>query len=94
MLISDLEALGSPSIMKFFAAAAAMIMLAGCAVTMPFPPLATSSRDSHFVCKAGYKCSSETKNARVANRPSKAIDDDKVVDNPPDFILNGSSTTK
>ena len=94
MLISDLEAPGSRSIMKFAAAAAAMVILAGCAVTMPFPPLATSSRDSHFACKAGYKCSNETKNARVANRPSKTIDDGKVVDNPPDFLLNGSSSTE
>jgi hypothetical protein len=38
MLILDLEAPGSPSIIKFSAAAAAMIMLTGCAVTMPFPP--------------------------------------------------------
>ena len=94
MLISDLEAPGTPSIMRFFAAAAAMIMLAGCAVTMPFPPLATASRDSRFACKAGYKCSNETKNARVANRPSKTIDDGKVVDNPPDFLLNGSSSAE
>jgi len=38
MLISDVEAPVGPSILKFAAAAAAMIMLAGCAVTMPFPP--------------------------------------------------------
>jgi hypothetical protein len=94
MLILDLEAPGSPSIIKFSAAAAAMIMLTGCAVTMPFPPLAPSSRDSHFACRAGYKCSNETKNPRVANCPSKTIDDEKVVDNPPDFILNGSGITE
>jgi len=91
MLISDLEALGSPSIMKFAAAAAAMIILAGCAVTMPFPPLATSSRDSHFVCKAGSKCPNETRGPRVANRRSKPIDDGKIDDDPPDFMANGGN---
>jgi hypothetical protein len=93
MLISDLEAPDSPSILKFAAAAAAMIILAGCAVTMPLPPLATSSRDSQFDCRAGSKCSNETKNARVATRGSKPIDD-RIDDDPPDFIVNGSGTTE
>ena len=94
VLISNLEALGSPSIMKSAAAAAALIALAGCAVTMPFPPLATSSRDSHFACKVGSKCPNETRNPRVANRRSKPIDDGKIDDNPSDFIVNGRSTTE
>jgi hypothetical protein len=83
MLISDLEAPGSASIMKFAAAAAAMVILAGCAVTMPFPPLATSSRDSHFGGRAGSKCANETKNPRVANRGSKPIDVGRIDDNHP-----------
>ena len=72
MLISDLEAPGSPSILKFAAAAAATIMLAGCAVTMPFPPLATSSRDSHFACKAGSKCSNEAQEPSSRQSPFEA----------------------
>ena len=91
MLISDLEAPDSPSILKFAAAAAAMIILAGCAVTMPLPPLATSSRESHFACRAGSKCPNETKNPRVATRGSKPIDDSRIDDDPPDFIVNGGS---
>src|SRR6516225_9002636 len=91
MLISDLEAPDSPSTLKFAAAAAAMIILAGCAVTMPLPPLATSSRESHFACRAGSKCPKETKNPRVATRGSKPIDDGRIDDDPPDFIVNGSS---
>jgi hypothetical protein len=91
MLISDLEAPGSRSIMKFAAAAAAMTMLAGCAVTMPFPTIATPTPDWHFACKTGSKCSNEAKNPRVANRRSKPIDDGRVDDDPPDFIVNGGN---
>jgi len=91
MLISDLEAPDTRSILKFAAAAAAMIMLAGCAVTMPLPPLAASSRDPHFACRAGSKCPDETKNPRVATRGSKPIDDGRIDDDPPDFIVNGGS---
>ena len=91
MVISVLKAPGSPSILKFAAAATAMMILAGCAVTMPLPPLATSNRDSHFACRADSKCPNETKNARVANRRLKPIGDGRIDDNPPDFIVNGGS---
>ena len=87
----NIEATGSPSIMKFAAAAAAMAVLAGCAVTMPFPPLATSFQDSHDwhrACRAGFKCY-ETSNSRVAYRPSKAANDPKIDDDPPNFIVSG-----
>ena len=94
MLISDVEAPVGPSILKFAAAAAAMIMLAGCAVTMPFPPLATSSPHSQFACNAGSKCTNETKDPSVANRRSRPIDRVRIDDNPPDFIVNGSSITE
>jgi len=94
VLISDIEAPVGPSILKFAAAAAAMIMLAGCAVTMPFPPLARSSPDSHFACNAGSKCTNETKNPRVTTRRSTPIARVKIEDDPPDFIVNGSRTTE
>jgi hypothetical protein len=90
MLISDPEAPRSPSILKFAAAAAAMMILAGCAVTMPLRPLATSGHDSHFACRAGSKCSNETKHP-VAKRRLKPIDDVRIDDDPPDFIVNGGS---
>jgi hypothetical protein len=93
MLISDVEAPVGPSL-KFIAAAAAMIMLAGCAVKMPFPPLATSSPHSQFACNAGSKCTNETKNPWVANHRSRPIDRVRIDDNPPDFIVNGSSITE
>jgi hypothetical protein len=87
----NIEAPGSPSIMKFAAVAAAMTVLAGCAVAMPFPPLATSVQDGHEwhrACRVGFKCY-ETSNSRVAYRPSKPTNDSKVNDDPPDFIVNG-----
>jgi hypothetical protein len=45
---------------KLAAAAAAMILLSGCAMAMPLRPLATSSQDSRdrdFYCRADPKCS-------------------------------------
>jgi hypothetical protein len=91
MLNSELEAYGGPRIMKFAAAVAAMAVLAGCAVTMPFPPLTTSfqgSPDSHAACKPASKCSSETTNFRLAYRRQKPVDDGKIDNDPPDFIVN------
>ena len=87
----NFEAHGSPSIMKFAATAAAMSVLPGCALTMPFPPLATSFQDSHDWhrdCRVGFKCY-ETSNPRVAYRPSKPANDPKIDDDTPDFIVNG-----
>jgi hypothetical protein len=94
MLNSELEAYGGPRIMKFAAAAAAMAVLAGCAVTMPFPPLTTSfqgSPDSHAACKPASKCSSETTNSRLAYRRQKPVDDGKIDNDPPDFIVNSGA---
>jgi len=97
MLISDLEAPGSPSIMKFAAAAAAMTMLAGCAVTMPFPTIATPTPDWQSTDKQlinfmmlGLPGASRS-DPRVANRRSKPIDDVRIDDDPPDFIVNGGN---
>jgi hypothetical protein len=87
----NVEAPGSPSVMKFAAAAAVLAVLGGCAVTMPFPPLATSFQDSHdrhHACRTGFKCY-ETSNSRVAYRRSKPADDGRIYDDPPDFIVNG-----
>jgi hypothetical protein len=55
MLNLEAEAPGSQNLMKFAAAAVAMAGLAGCAIAVPLPPLATSfqdSRDGDFACKA------------------------------------------
>ena len=78
------------NIIKFGAAAAAMAVLAGCALAVPLPPLTTSSQDSHnggFVCGASSKCSNKTTPRRVAHR-SQLVNSPKLDDNPPDFILN------
>src|SRR5271165_4387142 len=91
MLNSEPEPIGSQNIRKFVAAAAAMAALAGCAIAVPLPPLATSfqeSRDGHFACKAGSKCPNETTNHRVAYRRSQPVGCGKIDDDPPDFILN------
>jgi hypothetical protein len=87
-----IEAGGSPSIFKLAGVVGAMAVLTGCAVTMPFPPLATpfqGSSDWHPVCRVGSKCSNETSNSRVAYRRFKPADDDGIYDDPPDFIVNG-----
>jgi hypothetical protein len=92
MLNSEPEAPGSQNIMKFVAAAAAVAALAGCAIAVPLPPLATSfqeSRDGHFACNAGSKCPNETTNHRVAYHRSQPVGHGKIADDPPDFILSG-----
>jgi len=94
MLNSEPEPIGSQNIRKFVAAAAAMAALAGCAIAVPLPPLATSfqeSRGGHFACKAGSKCPNETPNHRVAYRRSQPAGHGKIDDDPPDFILNGGN---
>ena len=81
--------------MKFAAAAVATAVLAGCAIAVPLRPLATSSqnsRDRHFACRAGSKCSNETTDQRVAYRRSQPVDGYKIDDDPPDFIRDQDGT--
>jgi hypothetical protein len=92
MLTSKPQAPGSRNIMKFAAAATAVAVLTGCAVSMPLRPLATSSQispEGRFGCKAGSKCPNQTMNHRVAFRHSQPARAAKIDDDPPDFILNG-----
>jgi hypothetical protein len=76
MLHSESETSAHRNIMKFAAAAAAMAVLAGCAVAVPLPPLVTSSqnsRDRDFACRAGSKC---TPLAQLKRRdPENALQD-------------------
>ncbi len=93
MLYSETEASGNRNIMKLVAAAAAMAVLAGCAVAVPLPPLATSlqdSRDGNIACKAGSKCSNGTTNRRIAYGRSRPVGGGKIGEVPPDFILNSA----
>jgi hypothetical protein len=91
MLHSEREASVNRNTMKFAAAAAAMAVLAGCAVSVPLRPLATSfqnSRDGDFTCTADPKCPNGTTDHRVAYRRSQPVGGGKIDDDPPDFILN------
>ena len=81
--------------MKFAAAAAAMAVLAGCAVAVPLRPLATSfqnSRDGDFACRAGTKCPNGITDHRVACRRSQPIGGGKIDDDPPNFIGDQDGT--
>jgi hypothetical protein len=80
---------------KLAVAAAAMALLAGCAVTMPLRPLATFSqcgRALDFACRTGAKCSNGTTDHRVSYRRSQLIGGSKIDDDPPDFIGDQDST--
>jgi hypothetical protein len=80
------------NVTKLAAAAAAMSVLAGCAMAVPLRPLATSShdnRDSDFYCRADPKCSHRSAERRIAYRPSQPVAGVQIHD-PPDFILNAS----
>src|SRR5947209_3557352 len=88
MLHSESGTSAHRNIMKFVAAAAAMAVLAGCAVAVPLRPLVTSSqnsRDRHFACRASSKCPNGTTDHRVAYR-SQPVGGGKIDDDPPDFI--------
>jgi hypothetical protein len=79
------------NITKLAAAAAAMTVLAGCAMAVPLHPSATSfqdRRDKDFYCRADPKCSHRSAERRIAYRPSQPVEDGQIHD-PPDFILNG-----
>jgi hypothetical protein len=68
-----------------------MAVLAGCAMSMPLRPLATSSqlsRQNNLACSAHPKCLHDNSDHRVAYRTSQPVNGVKVDDDPPDFILN------
>jgi hypothetical protein len=76
---------------KLAAAAAAMTVLAGCAMAVPLHPSATSfqdSRDRDFYCRADPKCSHRGAERWIAYQRSQPVDGGQIHD-PPDFILNG-----
>jgi hypothetical protein len=95
MLHWESETSAHRNIMKFATAAAAMAVLAGCAVAVSLPPLATSpqtSRDRDFACRAGSKCPNGTRDHRVAYRRSQPVGGGKIDDDPPDFIGDQDGT--
>ena len=74
---------------KFAVAAAAMAVLAGCAVTMPLRPLTTSSQNGRApdsACRTSAKCSFGSTDNRVAYRRSQPVGGGGIDDDPPDFI--------
>jgi hypothetical protein len=80
---------------KLAIAAAAMAVLAGCAVTMPLRPLTESSQNGRapdFTCRTGSKCSNGTTDHRVSYRRSRLVGGGKIDDDPPDFIGDQDST--
>ena len=94
MLYSESEISAKRGI-KLAVAAAAMIVLAGCAVTMPLRPLTTSSqigRAPDFACGTGTKCSDRTTDHRVSYHRPQLVGGGKIDDDPPDFIRDQDST--
>ena len=91
MLHSEPGASVNRNAMKFAAAAAAMVVLTGCAISMPLRPLATApqdSRDNDFACRTHAICRDGSTGHRVAYRGSQPINGGKIDDDPPDFISN------
>jgi len=84
--------------LKLATAAAAMVMLAGCAVAR-LSPLTTASRDNRnreFACTANSKCSTAITSHQGPFRrlqPVQPVGGDNIADDPPDFILNGPEGT-
>jgi hypothetical protein len=71
--------------LKLAAAAAAMAVLAGCAVAVPLRPLPTAlqgSGDRDFACTANSQCPKRT------SRRSELVSRGNIAEDPPDFILN------
>src|ERR1700724_766325 len=76
---------------RLAAAAAAMTVLAGCAMTVPLRSLAISSQDSRdrdFYCRTDSKCSHGSAARRIAYQRPQPVDGDQIHD-PPDFIVKG-----
>jgi hypothetical protein len=91
MLHSEPRASVNRNVIKFSAAAAAMAVLAGCAISMPLRPLATAPpdiRDNDFSCRAHTDCRDGSIGHRIAHRESQSVNGGKIDDDPPDFISN------
>jgi hypothetical protein len=81
--------------LKLATAAAAMAVLAGCAVAVRLPPLTTASRDNRnrdFACTANSKCSNAITSHQAPSRRSQPVGGGNIADDPPDFILNGEAS--
>jgi hypothetical protein len=66
---------------KLAVAATAMVVLAGCAVTMPLRPLTTSSQNGRapgFACRTDAKCYNGTTDQQVSYRRSQLIGGGKI----------------
>jgi hypothetical protein len=90
MLHSEPEAYANRKTIKFAGVAAAMALLAGCAVAVPLRPLATYSQSTgngDFACTANPRCPNGSTDHRVDYRRSQPVSG-KFDDGPPDFILN------
>jgi len=71
------------NITKLAAAAAAMTVLAGCAMAVPLRPSAASSQDSRdrdFYCRADPKCSHRSAERRIASRRPQLVDGGQIHD--------------
>ena len=78
--------------LKFAAAATAMAVLAGCAITIPLRPLTTASqhsRDRDVACTANSNCPNAIKShRRISHHSQQPLGAGNIADDPPDFILN------
>jgi hypothetical protein len=83
--------------LKWAAAAAAMAMLAGCAIAVPLRPLTTASqetRDRDLACTAYSKCPNAITGHRHTSRRSQPVSGGSIAHEPPDFILNSEAGTR
>jgi hypothetical protein len=90
MLHSEAEEYANWKTVKFAGAAAAMALLAGCAIAMPLRPLATYSQNTgngDFVCAANPRCPNGSTDHPVTYRHLQPVSG-KFDEDPPDFILN------
>jgi hypothetical protein len=88
MLHSEAEVYANWKIMKFAGAAAAMALLAGCAVAMPLRSLATysqSASNGDFACAANPRCPNGSTDHRVTYRYSQPVSGKFDVDPPISF---------
>jgi hypothetical protein len=94
MLHSRHEASANWNTLKLAAAAAAMAVLAGCAVAVPLRPLASASQDSrdrNFACTTNSKCPHAITGPKRNSHGTQLFRGGNIDDDPPDFILNGQA---
>jgi|SRR5262245_19079832 len=88
------EASASWKTLKWAVVAAAIAVLAGCAVAVPLRPLIMASQDDRnrdLACTANSKCPTATTSHRRTSRRSQPVGDGNIADDPPDFILNSEA---